>query len=71
MSAEPVTAPRPTGPDASIPSGPEVADPRATRRRIIQGAILVLTGVVAILAWGIGANPGDAALSLSGPSDRV
>jgi simple sugar transport system permease protein len=71
MSAEPVTAPRPTGPEASIPSGPEVADPRATRRRIIQGAILVLTGVVAILAWGIGANPGDAALSLSGPSDRV
>lgn len=71
MSAEPVTAPRPSGPDAPIPAGPEVADPRATRRRIIQSVVILLAGVVTIVAWGLGANPGDAAFSLSTSSDTV
>jgi simple sugar transport system permease protein len=71
MSAEPVTAPRPSGPDAAAPAGPGVADPRATRRRMISGAIIVVVGIIAILAWGIGANPGDAAFSLSASSDKV
>jgi general nucleoside transport system permease protein len=71
MSAEPVAAPRPSGPDAPLSSGPEVADPRAARRRMIQGAIIVLTGVVTILAWGIGANPGQAAFALSSGQEAV
>jgi ABC-type uncharacterized transport system permease subunit len=70
MSAEPVTAPRPSGPDAPIPT-PQVADPRALRRRRIQGAVIVLTGIVTILAWGIGANPGDASFAFSSSSDTV
>jgi general nucleoside transport system permease protein len=71
MSAEPVTAPRSSGPDAPAPASPGVADPRATRRRMISGAIIVVVGIIAILAWGIGANPGDAAFSLSASSDKV
>jgi simple sugar transport system permease protein len=71
MTAEPVAAPRPSGPDTPIPSGPEVADPRAVRRRIVQGAIIVLTGVVTILAWGLGANPGQAAFALSSGQEAV
>jgi len=38
---------------------------------MIQGAGIVLAGLVTILAWGIGANPGDAAFSLSSSSDSV
>jgi general nucleoside transport system permease protein len=71
MTAEPVTAPRPRGPDAPVPSEPEVADPRAIRRRMVTGAIIVVVGIIAILAWGIGANPGQAAFSLSGSTDKV
>jgi general nucleoside transport system permease protein len=71
MSAEPVTAPRPSGPDAPVPSGPQVLDPRALRRRIVSGVIIVVVGIIAILAWGIGANPGDAAFALSSSSDKV
>jgi simple sugar transport system permease protein len=38
---------------------------------MIQGALIVLTGVVTILAWGIGANPGEAAFALSSGQDTV
>jgi simple sugar transport system permease protein len=71
MTAEPVTAPRPSGPDAPVPSGLPIADPRARRRRLISGAIIVVAGIIAIVAWGIGANPGDAAFALSSSSDKV
>jgi ABC-type uncharacterized transport system permease subunit len=66
-----LTAPRPTGPDAPVAAAPEVLDPRARRRRIVSGVLLVVVGLVAILAWGIGANPGDAAFSLSSADDKV
>jgi general nucleoside transport system permease protein len=54
-----------------VPAGPEVADPRATRRRIVSGVLIVVVGLVAILAWGIGANSGDAAFALSSADDKV
>jgi ABC-type uncharacterized transport system permease subunit len=68
---ESLTAPRPSGPDAPVPAGPEVIDPRATRRRIIAGVLLVVVGLIAILAWGVGANSGDAAFALSSADDKV
>jgi ABC-type uncharacterized transport system permease subunit len=68
---ESLTAPRPSGPDAPVPAGPEVADPRATRRRIVAGILLVVVGLIAILAWGVGANSGDAAFALSSADDKV
>lgn len=71
MSAEPVTAPRPSGPDAQVPTAAEVADPRAGRRRMVQGTLVVGAGVVAILAWGIGANAGQAAFSVSSSADKL
>jgi general nucleoside transport system permease protein len=71
MSAEPLTTPRPGGPDAPATAGPGITDPRAARRRIVSGVLLVLTGMVTIVAWGLGANPGNAAFSLSTSSDTV
>ena len=65
MSTESLTAPRPTGPDAPIPSETAVADPRAARRRMVQGAGIVVAGIVTILAWGIGANSGDFAVAMA------
>jgi simple sugar transport system permease protein len=38
---------------------------------MISGAIIVVAGIVAIIAWGFGANSGDAAFSLSSTSDAV
>ena len=71
MTAGPLTAPRPSGPDAPIPSGTEVVDPRARRRRMIQGTVIIVTGSWRSSPWGIGANPGNAAFSLSSSSDTV
>ena len=53
-------------------AGPQVARPsgRPPPDRC-PGRLIVVTGVVTILAWGIGANPGDAAFSLSSSSDTV
>jgi simple sugar transport system permease protein len=71
MSAEPMTAPPADGPDAAAPTPSAITDPRAARRRVVSGVLIVVTGLVAILAWGIGANPGDAAFALSSTSDTV
>jgi simple sugar transport system permease protein len=74
VTAGPVTTPRPEGADGPPVGGTghtAVVDPRAARRRTVSGVLIVLTGVVAILAWGLGANPGQAAFSLSSTSDTV
>jgi simple sugar transport system permease protein len=38
---------------------------------MISGGLIVLAGVLAILAWGVGANPGQAAFALSSAQDAV
>ena len=71
MSAEPTTAPPADGSDAAPRTPSAVTDPRAGRRRVVSGVLIVVTGLVAILAWGIGANPGVAAFAVSSTSDTV
>jgi general nucleoside transport system permease protein len=49
----------------------DVVEPTvSTRRRIIRAVALILTGVVIFLAWGIGANNGDAAFYISSAFDK-
>ncbi|MDT4911210.1 MAG: ral nucleoside transport system permease protein [Pseudonocardiales bacterium] len=49
----------------------EVVEVRpSSRKRLITGAALVVTGLVIFLAWGIGARNGDAAFQVSQFGDR-
>ena len=44
--------------------------PVSTRRRITTGVILIVTGLVIFLAWGLGAKNDDAAFLLSNPFEK-
>ena len=66
-----MTAPRP-GPTDPVAVRRGRSTPGAARRRIVvRRRSSCVAGLVAILAWGIGANPGDAAFALSSSSDTV
>jgi ABC-type uncharacterized transport system permease subunit len=65
VTAEPLTVSA-TGPDGEPPATHVVVEPRVSaRRRVLTGLVMVLVGVLAVLGLGRGANPGDAAFSLS------
>jgi simple sugar transport system permease protein len=58
-------------PDDSLVVTHEVVEvPVSRRKRLITGIALLVTGVVIFVAWGIGANNGDAAFQVSQPFDR-
>jgi ABC-type uncharacterized transport system permease subunit len=42
----------------------------STRRRIIRGSLVVLTGLIIFFAWGLGAKNGDSAFNISTPFDK-
>jgi ABC-type uncharacterized transport system permease subunit len=44
--------------------------PPSPRKRLITGTALIVTGLVIVLAWGVGARNGDAAFQVSQPFDR-
>jgi ABC-type uncharacterized transport system permease subunit len=41
------------------------------RRRLVSGLSILVVGVITILGWGMGSNPGDAAFGLSEAGERV
>src|SRR5579875_2436505 len=47
-----------------------VEPPVPTRTRVIGASVMILTGLVTILGWGIGARNGDAAFAISFITDR-
>ena len=71
MTAEPVTVPSTSGPEPTSSPSTVVADPRATRRRMISGALILVVGIVTIVGWGLGANRGQAAFAVSSGQDTV
>jgi ABC-type uncharacterized transport system permease subunit len=71
VSAEPLTVSA-TGPDGEPPATHVVVEPRVSaRRRVLAGLVMVLVGVLTVLGLGRGANPGDAAFSVSQLGDTV
>ena len=41
------------------------------RTRLIAGGVIILAGLICIVAWGLGANPGDADFGLGSVSDAI
>jgi simple sugar transport system permease protein len=60
----------PPAPEELVVEHRVVEPPVPTTRRIISGASIVLAGIITIFGWGIGANSGDAAFSLSNSTSR-
>lgn len=69
MTAEPL-APAPYD-DELVVRATVVAPPVSRRRRLITGVAILGAGVICILAWGLGAKPGEAAFGLSSIGDKV
>jgi simple sugar transport system permease protein len=66
-----MAAPTTALPDDELVVTHDVVDlPLSYRRRMTTGALLVVAGVVAFLAWGIGAKNDDAAFLLSNPFEK-
>ncbi|MFN2519264.1 MAG: ABC transporter permease, partial [Jatrophihabitantaceae bacterium] len=68
MTSQPVTHRPPD--DELVVSHEIVAIPVSARRRTVAGIALVATGLICVLAWGLGSNPGDAAFALSDIADK-
>ena len=47
-----------------------VEPPVSTRKRVLRGVGLIVTGLVIFLAWGIGAKNGEAAFQISQAFDK-
>ena len=68
MTSQPLAAP--PSDDELVVSHGVVEVPVSTRRRVTTGVAILVTGLVCMLAWGVGSRAGDAAFRLSDISDK-
>lgn len=72
MTALPESPPPGSPPDEELLDVRPVVDLRvALRTRLVSGGAMVLAGIVTVLAWGLGAEPGEADFSLRSVADPV
>lgn len=68
MTSQPAVAP----PDDELVVTHVVIEPPVSmRRRLISGTSVIVAGLICVLAWGIGAKPGDAAFTLSNSGAKI
>jgi len=68
MTSQPALAP---AADDLVVTPTVVEPPVSLRRRLISGASVIVAGLICVLAWGVGAKPGDAAFSLSDSGAKI